>query len=765
MGSPRRVLLNYPFNLVRMGRRNGAVYRNLVLFAGCFWVYFTSLFRTLFWVANRFLRHKEHGIPHEKLNENPDSRGSIANDAAHVQEDDSSICSGPEKAADDVAACEGSSFDKITEESPPKFLSFKFPTFEEFAKDSSCGDDSTFQGKNFLSESLSEKNLREETGDLSPRAEDSSIDSGIDSFSDKFDWTVEFSSREGAIEELEEPEFVHEEKSGLAQENFDTENRGWIKEGFFSQEEVLKELKRNLIDDKDASEKFQFLLEKDLLFSDTDSDSMSSSHDFSIMSRLLDSTSDDFFSEKDLDEVHEHQDVNVASSDADDEDDESTMKELDELEQSDKQSHDKDRESPKLEEFEGKEGAEGKSYDKPGSEDRSELDGEGSNCDLLWEHQDLIEQLRMELKNVRATGLPTILEDCESPKIMEDLKPWKIDDKFQREEKMGELHKIYRSYRERMRKFDILNYQKMYALGFLRSKDPLKSLSSHKSTGPVIASLLSQSFKLCKEKKSENDPTMKFIRELHSDLEIVYVGQLCLSWEFLHWQYVRALELWDSDHYNVRRYNEVAGEFQQLQVLMQRFLENEQFEGPRVQYYVKTRCLMRNLLQVPVIREDSLKNKRMARLKRKGDYAINSDELLEILEESIRIFWQFIRADKDSSTAAQKNRKRSQPELQNPADLELLTQVQVMLQKKEKKLKELLRGGNCVLRKFQKHQEETSDQVLCFFSQVDMKLVRRVLNMSRLTTDQLSWCSSKLSKIVFVHRKLHIEPSFSLFPC
>lgn len=95
---------------------------------------------------------------------------------------------------------------------------------------------------------------------------------------------------------------------------------------------------------------------------------------------------------------------------------------------------------------------------------------------------------------------------------------------------------------------------------------------------------------------------MKFIRELHSDLEIVYVGQLCLSWEFLHWQYVRALELWDSDQYNLRRYNEVAGEFQQLQVLMQRFLENEQFEGPRVQYYVKTRCLLRNLLQVPVIR-------------------------------------------------------------------------------------------------------------------------------------------------------------------
>lgn len=757
MGSPRRVLLNNPFDLVRMGHRNGGVYRNLVLFAGSFWVYFTSLFGTLFWVVNRFLRHKERGIPHEELNENPDPGGSIAA-ATHVPEDNGPISSGTEEAADDVAECEGSSLDKITQESPPKFLSFKFRTFEEFAKDGASGANSTFRGKNLPYESLSEENFREETEDLSSPVEGSSIDSGIDSFSDKFNCAFEFSPRKGAIKEIEEPEFVHEEKSDLAQENFNTENRAWIKEGFYSQEEVLKELKSNLIDDKDAYEKFQFLLDRDLLFSDTDSDSMSSSHDFSVMSRLLDSNSDDFFSERDLDEVHEHQDGNVADSDADDEDEE-------ELEHSEKRPHDKDCESPKLEELEGKEGAEDKSYDKPGSADHSELDGEGSNCDLLWEHQDLIEQLRMELKKVRATGLPTILEDCESPKITDDLKPWKIDDKFQREEKMGELHKIYRSYRERMRKFDILNYQKMYALGFLRSKDPLKSLSRHNSTGPAIASLLSQSFKLCKEKKSENDPTMKFVRELHSDLEIVYVGQLCLSWEFLHWQYVRALELWDSDQYNVRRYNEVAGEFQQLQVLMQRFLENEQFEGPRVQYYVKTRCLQRNLLQVPVMREDSLKNKRMARLKGKGDYAINSDELIEILEESIRIFWRFIRADKDSSAAAQKIRKKSQPELQNPADLELLTQVQAMLQKKEKKLKELLRGGNCVLRKFQKHQEETSDQVLCFFSQVDMKLVRRVLNMSRLTSDQLTWCSSKLSKIVFVHRKLHIEPSFSLFPC
>lgn len=140
------------------------------------------------------------------------------------------------------------------------------------------------------------------------------------------------------------------------------------------------------------------------------------------------------------------------------------------------------------------------------------------------------------------------------------------------------------------------------SLGFLQSKDPLKSISSLKLSAPGVSSLLSQNFLLGKQRKSESDPMKKFIRELHSDLEVVYVGQLCLSWEFLHWQYEKSLELWESDPYSIRKYNEVAGEFQQFQVLIQRFIENEPFEGPRVQNYIKNRCVLRNLLQVPVIR-------------------------------------------------------------------------------------------------------------------------------------------------------------------
>lgn len=83
---------------------------------------------------------------------------------------------------------------------------------------------------------------------------------------------------------------------------------------------------------------------------------------------------------------------------------------------------------------------------------------------------------------------------------------------------------------------------------------------------------------------------------------------------------------------------------------------------------------------------------------------------------------------------------------------------------KEKRLREVLRSGSCILKKFKKHDEDEADPVLYFFSQVDLKLVCRVLNMSKITTDQLAWCRSKLDKINFVNRRIHVEPSFLLFP-
>lgn len=71
------------------------------------------------------------------------------------------------------------------------------------------------------------------------------------------------------------------------------------------------------------------------------------------------------------------------------------------------------------------------------------------------------------------------------------------------------------------------------------------------------------------------------------------------------------------------------------------------------------------------------KKKRIGRT----DDAITSDMLVEIMEESIRIFWRFVRADKHETNVILKYQKGTQVELQDPADSELLSEVRTNLQK------------------------------------------------------------------------------------
>lgn len=140
--------------------------------------------------------------------------------------------------------------------------------------------------------------------------------------------------------------------------------------------------------------------------------------------------------------------------------------------------------------------------------------------------------------------------------------------------------------------------------GLLQLKDPPKLFLMQKSTVQQVKPLvIPQNLWPRKAQKNKIDPMLKLVNELHRDLEIVYVGQICLSWEILCWQHEKIKELKKYDSPRPRRYNLIAGEFQLFQVLMQRFLEDEPFrQDHRVQNYVKNRCVIRNLLQVPIIK-------------------------------------------------------------------------------------------------------------------------------------------------------------------
>ena len=139
-------------------------------------------------------------------------------------------------------------------------------------------------------------------------------------------------------------------------------------------------------------------------------------------------------------------------------------------------------------------------------------------------------------------------------------------------------------------------------VGLLQLKDPLKLILMPKSTVQGAKPLISQNLWPRKAPKHTSDPVLKFVHELHRDLELVYVGQVCLSWEILCWQHKKAKGLQQYDSQWPHRYNLVAGEFQLFQVLIQRFIENEPFQGPRIQNYVKNRCVVRNLLHVPAVK-------------------------------------------------------------------------------------------------------------------------------------------------------------------
>ncbi|XXG58947.1 hypothetical protein AAC387_Pa04g1123 [Persea americana] len=72
-------------------------------------------------------------------------------------------------------------------------------------------------------------------------------------------------------------------------------------------------------------------------------------------------------------------------------------------------------------------------------------------------------------------------------------------------------------------------------------------------------------------------------------------------------------------------------------------LSNSGAEVPGNLNYVKSQCVNRNFLQVPASNEDCLMDKEEERSTSDG---ISSEMLTEIMEKPIRIFWNFIKADK-----------------------------------------------------------------------------------------------------------------------
>ncbi|TKY44713.1 structural constituent of ribosome [Spatholobus suberectus] len=305
-----------------------------------------------------------------------------------------------------------------------------------------------------------------------------------------------------------------------------------------------------------------------------------------------------------------------------------------------------------------------------------------------------------------------------------------------------ESYTVFQKYDEEMSFLDRISAQKLHETESLRSvKVSPRSISER-----IV-------FKFSSTNKKPGDMRHNPYRAL----EAAYVAQICLTWEALNWNYKnfqskRASRGRDVD---VCCPATIAQRFQQFQVLLQRYVENEPYEhGRRPEIYARVRHLAPKLLLVPEYRESDDDQKDNNGFHSK----ISSASFLMIMEDGIRTFMSFLKAEKEKpcQILAAYFRRNRKP-LVDPTLLRLIKKVN---QKKKMKVKDLRRSRKC-LRKRKLTVEEEMEILMAL---IDLKVVSRVLRMSELSEEQLHWCEEKMSKVRVVDGKLQRDSTPLFFP-
>ncbi|XP_019092633.1 PREDICTED: uncharacterized protein LOC104782350 [Camelina sativa] len=139
-----------------------------------------------------------------------------------------------------------------------------------------------------------------------------------------------------------------------------------------------------------------------------------------------------------------------------------------------------------------------------------------------------------------------------------------------------ETDQVYKKYCERMRWYDILSRDRTYGLSVITNQ---MTASSLRSWGETAEKRLKQS--------------------IEKDLELVYVAQSCLSWEALQHQYITVRDSTKPADSRGGLHDVISREFQNFQVLLERFLEDERCQGKRVLSFVQRRFELMSFFQVP----------------------------------------------------------------------------------------------------------------------------------------------------------------------
>ncbi|MED6132132.1 hypothetical protein PIB30_016344 [Stylosanthes scabra] len=268
---------------------------------------------------------------------------------------------------------------------------------------------------------------------------------------------------------------------------------------------------------------------------------------------------------------------------------------------------------------------------------------------------------------------------------------------------------LFQKYDEEMSLLDRITAQKLQETEYLRSME---------------ASPTSISKRIASSVKKKGGDVGHLINNPYAELEAAYVAQICLTWEALNWNYKN----FESKHHQWPHEADrgcpasTAQQYQQFHSGIV-LIENEDWEEDEKDGGLESR--------------------------------ISSESFLKIMEDGIRTFMKFLKADKEKPcqmVAAYFWRKRRL--MVDPTLLRLIKKVN---QKKRKKVKDVgARKRKVVI----KGEEEEMDVLMAM---IDLKVVSRVLRMKELSEAQLHWCEHKMSKVRIVAGKLQTDYSTPLF--
>nr|GMC51976.1 uncharacterized protein LOC109190249 isoform X1 [Ipomoea batatas] len=308
---------------------------------------------------------------------------------------------------------------------------------------------------------------------------------------------------------------------------------------------------------------------------------------------------------------------------------------------------------------------------------------------------------------------------------------------------------VYDKYCERMLCFDHLQVQQLRELGSYFPSTPSPSPSRKSTYKKLVSTFHYLSLKKIDEPQDEIEHLHRPGSDPYQDLETAYVAQVCLTWEIIHCQYTQLIQKISSQPESSTTYNHCSQQFQQFQVLLQRFIENEPYEqGLRPEIYARMRSSL-PILQVPKI-QGSIKRKMEEEL------MVLAPDLIKIIEGSISTFHLFLNVEKKKSGGAS-NLVGVENRTSTP-----LEHIQSSLEKKAIKLKYQWKKKKNWKKKSRTCTPAGADLLLGL---VDVEVMERVLRMDKITKEQLFWCEEKMKKLDLSRGKLQRDPSPLLFPC